>query len=62
MMSIMEERIARLVGVKENILVAQARQKEAYDKKHYNPEVFKVGTHTRVDLYIKKVRLFRFKY
>ena len=29
--------------VKENIRAAQARQKEAYDKKRHNPETFKVG-------------------
>ena len=29
--------------VKENIRAAQARQKEAYDKKHHNPKTFKVG-------------------
>ena len=28
---------------KTNILIAQQRQKKAYDRKHANPEVFKVG-------------------
>ena len=29
--------------VKANIVVAQARQKEQYDKKHFNPEIFAAG-------------------
>lgn len=29
--------------VKENIIAAQERQKKAYDKKHHDPEIFKVG-------------------
>ena len=33
----------RLESVKENILVAQQRQKEQYDHKHSNPEIFTVG-------------------
>ena len=40
---IMEERRQRLESVKENILIAQMRQKQQYDCKHSNPEVFAVG-------------------
>ena len=40
---ITEERGQRLESVKENILVAQQRQKEQYDHKHSNPEIFTVG-------------------
>ena len=40
---ITEERRQRLESVKENILVAQRRQKDQYDRKHANPEVFAVG-------------------
>ena len=41
--------------VKENVRVAQARQKKAYDNKHHNPETFKVGALVlRKDMKIKK--------
>ena len=40
---ITEERRQRLESVNENILVAQRRQKDQYDRKHSNPEVFAVG-------------------
>ena len=40
----MEERRARLEVVQANILAAQERQKEQYDRKHSNPEVFRVGS------------------
>ena len=40
---ITEERRQRLEFVKENILVAQQRQKKQYDHKHSNPEIFTVG-------------------
>ena len=43
MKRITEERRRRLESVKENILVAQQRQKEQYDRKHSNPETFAVG-------------------
>lgn len=33
----------RLEAVKENIIPAQKRQKDQYDCKHSNPEVFAVG-------------------
>lgn len=39
----MEERRVRLEAVKENIITAQKRQKDQYDRKHSNPEVFAVG-------------------
>jgi len=29
--------------VKENIIAAQKHEKQAYDRKHYNPATFKVG-------------------
>ena len=37
---VMEERRERLEIVKENILNAQKKQKEEYDRKHSKPEVF----------------------
>ena len=41
----MEERRARLEAVRANILAAQKRQKEQYDRKHSsNPVVFAVGS------------------
>ena len=41
--------------VKENVRVAQARRKKAYDNKHHNPETFKVGALVlRKDMKIKK--------
>ena len=40
---IMEQRRQRLESVKENILIAWRRQKQQYDRKHSNPEVFAVG-------------------
>lgn len=33
-----------LQEAKKNIIHAQAKQKAAYDKKHFNPEVFKVAS------------------
>ena len=39
----MEERRARLEFVKANIVLAQKKQKEQYDSKHSNPEVFATG-------------------
>ena len=33
-----------LESVKKNIIIAQTKQKEHYDKKHANPEVFKLGS------------------
>ena len=40
------ERIqARLESVKANILKAQQKQKEQYDRKHCKPEVYKIGAH-----------------
>ena len=41
---LMEERRVRLESVKANIVLAQKRQKEQYDRKHSNPEVFAVGS------------------
>lgn len=40
----MEERRVRLEVVQANILAAQERQKEQYDRKHSNPDVFRVGS------------------
>ena len=40
----MEERRARLEVVQTNILAAQERQKKQYDRKHSNPDVFRVGS------------------
>ena len=40
---IMQEKIERLKSVKANIVTAQKRQKEHYDRKHSNPEVFAIG-------------------
>ena len=40
---IMQEKRERLESVKANIVTAQKRQKERYDRKHSNPEVFAVG-------------------
>ena len=40
---ITEERKQQLESVKENVLVAQHRQKDQYDHKHSNPEIFAVG-------------------
>ena len=40
---IQEQRRQHIESVKENILIAQQRQKEKYDRKHSNPEVFAVG-------------------
>lgn len=40
---VMEERRERLGMVKENILNAQKKQKELYDRKHSKPEVFSIG-------------------
>ena len=40
---IMQEKRERLESVKANIVTAQKRQKEQYDRKHSNPEVFAVG-------------------
>jgi len=39
----MQEKRERLESVKANIVTAQKRQKEQYDRKHFNPEVFAVG-------------------
>jgi hypothetical protein len=39
----MEERQARLESVKANILIAQQKQKEQYDRKHSKPEVYSIG-------------------
>ena len=40
---VMEDRRERLGMVKENILNAQKKQKELYDRKHSKPEVFSIG-------------------
>ena len=40
---IMQQRRKRLESVKENIVIAQRRQKQQYDRKHSNPEVFAMG-------------------
>ena len=40
---VMEERRERLEIVKENIVNAQRKQKEQYDRKHSKPEVFSIG-------------------
>ena len=40
---VMEERRERLEMVKENILNAQKKQKEQYDRKHSKPEGFSIG-------------------
>ena len=39
----MEGRQARLESVKANILIAQQKQKEQYDRKHSKPEVYSIG-------------------
>ena len=38
------ERLQRLNEAKENIKVAQQKQKEMYDRKHANPKVYQVGS------------------
>lgn len=38
-----QRRMQLLVTAKNNIIIAQGKQKEAYDKKHFSPEVFEVG-------------------
>ena len=41
--------------VKANIVAAQARQKEQYDKKHFNPAIFAPGAFVlRKDMKRKK--------
>ena len=40
---VMEEGRERLEIVKENIVNAQRKQKEQYDRKHSKPEVFSIG-------------------
>jgi hypothetical protein len=40
----MEARRVRLESVKANIVLAQERQEEQYDRKHANPDVFAVGS------------------
>ena len=39
-----EDRRSRLETVRKNILAAQEAQKKEYDRKHHNPEVFKLGS------------------
>ena len=38
-----EKRARRLEEAQENILKAEQKQKEVYDKKHAKPECFKIG-------------------
>ena len=45
-----EKRARRLEEAQENILKAQQKQKEVYDKKHAKPECFKIG-----QLVLKKI-------
>ena len=39
----MQERVKQLEEAKENILVAQQKRKEVYDRKHANPECYHIG-------------------
>ena len=39
----LEERATTLEKAKANILIAQSRQKKAYDQRHSNPYVFQIG-------------------
>ena len=43
MAKLAEERARRLEEAKQNILQAQQKQKEMYDKKHAKPECYKIG-------------------
>ena len=39
----LEERATTLEKAKANILNAQSRQKKAYDQRHSNPYIFRIG-------------------
>lgn len=52
----MVKKTAQLATVKENILAAQAKQKEAYDKKHSAPEVYRVGALVLKKDFLRKKR------
>ena len=43
MAKLSEQRASRLEEAKQNILHAQQKQKETYDKKHAKPECYKIG-------------------
>ncbi len=52
-----EHRRLQLEAVKKNILKAQAKQKEQYDRKHHKPEVFQVGSIVLKKDFLKKKRV-----
>ncbi len=52
-----EHRRIQLEAVKKNILKAQAKQKEQYDRKHHKPEVFQVGSIVLKKDFLKKKRV-----
>ena len=52
-----ENRRLQLEAVKKNIIKAQAKQKEQYDRKHYKPEVFHVGSIVLKKDFLKKKRV-----
>ena len=45
-----------LESVKKNIIIAQTKQKEQYDKKHANSEVFKPGSIVLKKVFSRKKR------
>ncbi len=49
-----EHRRLQLEAVKKNIVKAQAKQKEQYDRKHHKPEVFQVGSIVLKKDFLKK--------